>query len=709
MFFLMLLIVATLNSCQSLQESKLFTKTNKKGTSTAEKDTSFIRGINVMAQLDLLVSNKDSFTVPLPDGKEIIIVKQRMEGERQSLAWYGDVLNAKTSFVLFSVRGNAMNGRIELDNKRYRIIYIGNGVHQIAEIDVSKLDESDDDGVQTKYKEISDSETDGCPDPPSDIDVMVVYTQSAETGAGGTDGMESLIYECMYLTNLTYENSNINQRLRLVHFEKISYTETANSNTDLTRLKAPADGFMDNVHTLRNTYGADIVLLMVETTESGNCGRANIMDPVNSGYESSAFGVVKRECAADNLSFTHELGHTMGARHHDDATTTPYPYAHGHFNNSPSDGSGMGWETIMSKRSDCDRKKYFSNPDIQYSPTGSLTTDPMGTSALADNQSVLNNTASIAANLRCSSPSINNVWMKDTWEDTGLEPDPATATQSMYISPYIWIKNVQDPTFLYQHEHNNPEYGQTNWIYVKMHNGNAASQTGNLELYIADASLSLTWQSSWTLLSSIPVTLKGSSSKIVEQVWNSVPNPASGSSHYCMIARWVSATDPMHTIEGSDINFNVRENNNIIWRNLNIIDVTGDSEQKVAFNINSLKSENASKIVFEEITKFPKPKFLKTGKIIIQIDDKLFNYWKEGGSKSTGLKQTNPNIFEVSNNLASLDNIKLPSDYKGKISIRVIKSNNTQKNKFDFSVKQYDMRAQAPYMLGGIDYEIWNR
>ena len=710
--FLCLMLSILLTGCETKPEPPqvpyLFTKTDKTGTSKSEQDIAYLKGINVIAELRLLTDGKnEKYRVPLPDGKDIVIHRQRVEGDQKRLAWYGNVENERASFVFFSSNGKAVFGRIEIGRKTYRVMYMGNGVHQIAELDLNKLTEADDDAVVPKYtKKDNPSEEDGCPDPASDIDVMVVYTQDAETGAGGPEGMEALIYECVYLTNLAYENSDINQRLRLVHFARVTYTEAANSVTDRERLKDPADGFMDDIHTWRDDHGADVVLLICETAEAGNCGRAYIMDPVNAAHEEFAFGVVKRECAADNLSFPHELGHIMSARHHDDGTDTPYAYGHGFFQTTPSDGSGMGWETMLSKRSDCDRKIYFSNPNILYSPTGSASTDPMGTAADQDNHRVLNNTAATVANFRCSSPGINNVWMKDTWDDTGVEPDPATAGQAMYRSPYIWVRNAQDATFLHQHEHNDPEFGATNWIYVKMHNGSASAQSGNLELHIADASLSLTWPGSWTLVATIPVNLAASSTQIVEQAWNSVPDPASGSTHYCMIARWVSATDPMHTAEGSNIGSNVRENNNIVWRNLNVVDMSDDADSKVVVNFGGMKGTKTTQLVFEELTKFPKPKFMPAGKVIISFDDQFSEYWKKGGQKLSGLVAINANTFELAGARGTMDNLVLPENYKGRITIQFKKSTDAPRSKFDFSVKQYNTDQGVPVLVGGVDYEL---
>ena len=81
--------------------------------------------------------------------------------------------------------------------------------------------------------------------------------------------------------------------------------------------------------------------------------------------------------------------------------------------------------------------------------------------------------------------SATSVWMKDTWSDTGLEPDPAQAALPMWESPYIWVRTTQDTLLIHQHEHMNPIKDQPNFIYVKIHNGGAAT-SGNLEVSFAD-------------------------------------------------------------------------------------------------------------------------------------------------------------------------------------------------------------------------------
>lgn len=79
---------------------------------------------------------------------------------------------------------------------------------------------------------------------------------------------------------------------------------------DLNRITANGDGYMDEVHTLRNTYGADLVQLVVET--GGYCGLGWFMSPVSTSFESYAFSVVLRDgCMTGNYSSGHEFGHNQ--------------------------------------------------------------------------------------------------------------------------------------------------------------------------------------------------------------------------------------------------------------------------------------------------------------------------------------------------------------------------------------------------------------
>ena len=58
------------------------------------------------------------------------------------------------------------------------------------------------------------------------------------------------------------------QRVRLVYSGEVNYTEAADFSTDLNRLSNSGDGYLDEVANLRNTYGADLVSLLLRRGNS---------------------------------------------------------------------------------------------------------------------------------------------------------------------------------------------------------------------------------------------------------------------------------------------------------------------------------------------------------------------------------------------------------------------------------------------------------
>ena len=168
----------------------------------------------------------------------------------------------------------------------------------------------------------------------STIDVMVLYTAGARTAAGGSTQMQQLVQLGIAETNAGYGNSGVVQRVRLVYSGEVNYTEAADFATDLDRLSNPADGFLDEVAGLRNTYGADLVSLWRAPNQQV-CGLAwvlNRIDLAPSALSSYGFSVVAEDCATGYYSFGHEMGHNMGADHakDDNVPHGPYPYGSGY-------------------------------------------------------------------------------------------------------------------------------------------------------------------------------------------------------------------------------------------------------------------------------------------------------------------------------------------------------------------------------------------
>jgi len=516
-------------------------------------------------------------TLRTPEGKVMSLVRERQSRiGAAGYVWHGRVADDANSTAVLVENNGAVAGTIFSRDGVFQVRGEGERLF-IDHIDTSQFPREAEPRIRSGLRKAGADAQDTCAtDSGDNIDVMVIYTDDARAAAGSIAAMEAEVYLTVEVTNQTYINSNVTQRLRLVHVAEVNFGESFNSTTDLNALTNPSDSVIDNIHGWRDTFAADSVMMITQRFDGGICGESFIMSPVGNAFENSAFGVVKRSCSAANLSFAHELGHQMSARHDwtaDSTNNSPYVFNHGLQRPSPTTAGVNPWRTVMAYNCtsvNCPRILNWSNPLVSWQ--GDATGVATGTQQ-RDNAQTLNLTAQTIANFRCSSPGRNDVWAKDRWSDTGVEPEPLTAGQPMWESPYIWVRNTQDNALIHQHEHEDPEFGQQNWAYVKLHKGGGAAMAGTLELWVGAASTGLVWPGSFTQIGAIPVTMAANSSRVVEVPWPSLP--ATG--HYCLVARWVSSSDPMHN-EGADINANTIANNNIVWRNVNIVNMQ-DMEQ----------------------------------------------------------------------------------------------------------------------------------
>jgi hypothetical protein len=638
------------------------------------------------------LARQETVTLPLFPDVTMQLVRDELRETPRGIVWRGRVAGDPSSGAIFVIRGEVVVGNIFTRQRTFELRYTGNGVHEIREIDGTKFPPDS----QPTDPKLPPGNPAGDPcgntDSGAEIDVMVVYNAASRMAAGSTEAMEAEVVLAIEAANQAYMNSNVTQRLNLVHTQEVSYAETGSALADRNHLQDPSDGFIDEVHALRDAHGADIVVLITDTPTDA-CGVAFIMSTVTTTFEPFAFTAVKRSCSVTRLTFPHELGHIMSARHDWAADATPdlpSAYNHGHT-------SMFELERTIMSISGGTRIQFFSNPNLNYPATGG----PMGVATgmqQADNHRALNDTALTVANFRCTSPRTANVWAKDTWNDTGLEPDPATAAEVMWTSPYIWVRRAQDTLLVKQHQHENPVTGVQNFVYVKLHNG-GDDTSGTLNVYFAEASAGLSWPADWTLISGVPVaSFTNHSTRIVEVPWT-----PGGTGHFCLLARWVSASDPMTVPETSDVNANTRNNNNIVWKNVNVVALGGDIlEETVRMHVRGVAGKGQND-VYSIVFRTPKGQpasFLTEGEVIVKLDDELRRIWEAGGSKSNGTKPAG-NALRVSEG-ATIDNLVLSSGQSGVVEITFRRSASTPRRKYEVDVVQ-----TAPNgAVGGVSYEV---
>lgn len=346
-----------------------------------------------------------------PDTQLEVVIEQTEYREPTRFVARGVMKDLPGSLALFAADGDALSATIFAPGHGIFKIQPGpDGGHQVVEVDPDSIPPCGPDMVPPAGAAAGAGDSVPEPNPPplppsgdalppvagdyNTIDVMVVYTAAARAGAGGTSAIHTLIDLAIAEANTCYQNSDISAQLNLVHRAEVSYTETGNASTDLGRLRATSDGYLDVVHTLRTQYGADVVSLFTESMGS-YAGLGYVMSPSSSGFAPYAFNVVRRVYATGQYVFAHEVGHNIGCAHDRQNSTSPgaYSYSYGH----RFYAGGVQYRTVMAYAPGA-RIPYFSNPDVAYNGTATGVASSSGSSA--DNAKSINNTAPIVANFR---------------------------------------------------------------------------------------------------------------------------------------------------------------------------------------------------------------------------------------------------------------------------------------------------------------------
>ncbi|MBB4037820.1 hypothetical protein GGR21_003741 [Dysgonomonas hofstadii] len=204
------------------------------------------------------------------------------------------------------------------------------------------------------------------------IDVMVVYTQKAKEWADySSSGIDNVINMAMEKSNTAMANSGTGISFNLVHKYQTDYEET-DSSLDLSRLQNDGDGYLDEVHVLRELYKADLIVLIPLVSYTGGVAYRLSNEDGNKAW--CSFSLCRVQQAATGYTVVHEMAHNMGCGHHKEQN---YQAGPGLYNYSAGwRGTQLGgYTTIMSYESGSYyadnrtyyRIPYFSSPDIQVS------------------------------------------------------------------------------------------------------------------------------------------------------------------------------------------------------------------------------------------------------------------------------------------------------------------------------------------------------
>lgn len=328
--------------------------------------------------------------------QNVIMIKEKVDyrGDKD-FSWFASSNESQNQAIL-TIKGKDVQGVINLGSKLYRIFTVGE-IYMAALVDQSKFLPE---GCSIPKSNVSPVDTIGrnyqkkmnnVPLPEFDFNlnktypeqgfgsfqcklrVLVMYTIASKNAHSSIENLVRIAIDGM---NQSFINSDVNYQIELVYMEEVGYQESGNDVEDLKRFTL-VDGFMDNIHNLRENYSADVCVLIAELSQY--CGMAAAIKSCSD----RSFCIVGSSCAVGNFTFAHEIGHLIGARHDEvaDQNISPYSYGHGYL--SPSNS----YRTIMGLSygcSHCTRIPWWSNPNKIWGG------QPMGTALTNDNVRLLN-------------------------------------------------------------------------------------------------------------------------------------------------------------------------------------------------------------------------------------------------------------------------------------------------------------------------------
>ena len=263
---------------------------------------------------------QDAIEIQLEDGSKVKFNKKQLPAQSNGNAWFGEDENGSERAMNIVTRKGFTAASFVTGDIIHQMATVEDGSLQVVSTPVSEFPDEghvEDMNIEEGFEPIiedlefgndrrlsSQAKTPKIPatisnslfrgakmqrrnladDSGSVLDVMVLWTRRAEcrrfTGStsctlseSSRASMEALVDLAVAETNSAYSLSGINTQLRLVHmYRNEDYVEVSGDayGHALDTIRAKNDGILDEVHLKRDFYGADIVAILIDDSQS--CG-----------------------------------------------------------------------------------------------------------------------------------------------------------------------------------------------------------------------------------------------------------------------------------------------------------------------------------------------------------------------------------------------------------------------------------------------------
>jgi hypothetical protein len=294
------------------------------------------------------------FELPTPDGRAVTVAVDASEmlGANR-FSSNGHVEGAPNSRVTLAYNDGFLSGSIETGEHTYALRPADEHATQLYEVDAALIPVCGGFRTPDVAKSVaaavaqqlrgadaapsgSTTPTTGTPptaasaNQPAEVHLLMLYTQEVKktlSGAPRVAALQSEFDSAVRNVNSELAASQVSARVKLVKIAETSYADTGVSQPDyqnnaLDALQSATDGKMDEIHALRDQVGADVVVLVLNGSDSVSSGLSFILarpsvvdmnyDVINPRY---AFAVVQYAYVNASDVLPHELGHVFGCAH----------------------------------------------------------------------------------------------------------------------------------------------------------------------------------------------------------------------------------------------------------------------------------------------------------------------------------------------------------------------------------------------------------